>query len=135
MSKFLRRLHDRCEPPGLERAILRLLPKALLIGTLIPVSLSILVRVLPAADDIEPSKAILNVDIFAFATALTLWTAVFTVAIGCVVVIIMKGPAYVADPYPVAHANRPQKKADGASRSTGELNGTGLDRDTHGNRD
>ncbi len=28
------------------------------------------------------------------------WTLVLTVAIGCVVVLVMKGPAYVADAYP-----------------------------------
>jgi hypothetical protein len=79
-----------------------------LIGTLIPVALSVIVRVLPRADGIDPQKAVLSVDIFAFASVLTFWIGVLTVAIGCVVVAIMKGPAYVADPYPVAHANRPQ---------------------------
>lgn len=112
MTKFFKRLHDGCEPPGLERAILRRLPKALLIGTLIPVGLSVLVRALPPGDGVDPAKAVLNVDIFAFATALTFWTAVLTVAIGCVVVVIMKGPAYVADAYPVEHANRPQRTGD-----------------------
>ena len=110
MSKYFQRLHDHSAPPGLERRILRLLPKALLIGTLIPVSLSILVRLLPHADDVDPDKAVLNVDIFSFAAALTLWAAVLTVAIGCIVVVIMKGPAYVADAYPVAHANRPRNE-------------------------
>lgn len=28
------------------------------------------------------------------------WTLVFTVAIGCAIVWLMKGPAYVADAYP-----------------------------------
>ena len=34
---------------------------------------------------------------------------VVTVAIGCVVVHIMKGPAYVADGLPVSHADRPKR--------------------------
>lgn len=108
MNQYFKRLHDRCEPPGLEWTILRLLPKALLIGTVIPASLSVLVRFLPPANDADPAKAILNVDIFSFAAVLTFWVAVLTVAIGCVVVAIMKGPAYVADAYPVAHASHPQ---------------------------
>ncbi len=112
MSKFFKRLHDRAEPPGLELAILRRLPKALLIGTLIPAGLSVMARLLPPAEDIDPAKAILNVDIFSIATTITVWTAVFTVAIGCIVVVIMKGPAYVADAYPVAHANRPRSRSD-----------------------
>lgn len=115
MNKFFKRLHDRCEPPGLEWEILRRLPKVLLFGTLIPVSLSIIARVVPIADGVEPDKAVLNVDIFSFATALTFWIAVLTVAIGCVVVAIMKGPAYVADPYPVAHANRPENNRESGS--------------------
>lgn len=110
MNRYLKRLHDRCEPPGLEWAILRRLPMALLAGTLIPASLSVLVRLLPPAEGSDPAKAVLNVDIFSIATAITFWAAVLTVAIGCVVVAIMKGPAYVADAYPVAHANRPQTK-------------------------
>lgn len=120
MEKYFRRLHDRSEPPGLERAILRLLPRALLIGTMIPLSLSALVRVLPLANSTDPAKSILSVDIFSFATALTFWVAVLTVAIGCVVVAIMKGPGYVADAYPVAHASRPQRDNECESESTGE---------------
>ena len=41
--------------------------------------------------------------------AITLLVAVFTVAIGCVVVHIMKGPAYVADSLPVSHADQPKR--------------------------
>ena len=118
VNRLFKRLHDRCEPPGLERRILRQLPKALLIGTLIPAALSVLVRVLPPADGVDAEKAVLSVDIFSFASALTFWIGVLTVAIGCVVVAIMKGPAYVADPYPVAHANRPQDDKDGEPLST-----------------
>lgn len=111
MTRYLKRLHDRCEPPGLEWAILRRLPVALLVGTLIPAGLSILVRMLPPAEGVDAPKAVLNVDIFSFAALITFWAAVLTVAIGCVVVAIMKGPAYVADAYPVAHANRPTTDA------------------------
>lgn len=110
MNRYLKRLHNRCEPPGLEWAILRRLPLALLIGTLIPAGLSILVRLLPPAEGVDPAKFVLNVDIFSFATVITFWAAVLTVAIGCVVVAILKGPAYVADAYPVSHANRPRRK-------------------------
>ena len=122
MSRYFKRLHDGCESPGLERAILRRLPKVLLVGTVIPLSLSLLVRILPTADDIEPSKAVRNVDIFAFATTLTFWTAILTIAIGCVVVVIMKGPAYVADAYPVAHADSPEENDGGKARSSGTPN-------------
>ena len=112
MNRYFKRLHDRCEPPGLEWEILKRLPKALLLGTLIPVGLSVLVRLLPPADGVDAAKSILNVDIFAIATAITFWTGVLTVAIGCVVVAIMKGPAYVADAYEMIDARRPNVRAD-----------------------
>lgn len=115
MNRYLKRLHDRCEPPGLEWAILRRLPLALLLGALIPAGLSALVRLLPPAEGVDPAKAVLTVDIFAFATLITFLTAVLTVAIGCVVVAIMKGPAYVADAYPVAHASRPRSDLENKS--------------------
>lgn len=105
--KLFNRLHGRLVPPGRELLILRKLPRIGLVGTLIPVALSFLVRVLPPQPGVDVAKHIRSVDIFAIATTITFWTAIFTVAIGCVVVHIMKGPAYVADPYPVEHADRP----------------------------
>ena len=46
-------------------------------------------------------KYLTGVGIYAVATVVTVWTAAFTVAIGCLIVMIMKGPAYVADRYPL----------------------------------
>ena len=107
---LFKRLHNRCEPPGLEVTILRQLPKALLAGTLLPACVSLLIRLLPAPTGIDVSKRIMTVDIFAVATAVTLWTAVLTVAIGCVVVYVLKGPAYVADAYPIDDSPHPRGK-------------------------
>ena len=101
------KLHGRRVPPGLEWQILRRLPLITLVGSLIPVALAVLVRVLPSDPGIDVVKHIKTVDIFAIATAITFLTAVFTVAIGCVVVYIMKGPAYVADAYPLQHSDYP----------------------------
>ena len=105
--RYFKRLHDRCEPPGLELAILKRLPKAWLFGTLVPVGLSVIVRVLPVESGIDAAKRITTVDIYAIATALTFWSGILAVAIGCIVVYVMKGPAYVADPYPIDDAPRP----------------------------
>ena len=101
------KLHGRRVPPGLEWRILRRLPHIALAGSLIPVALAVLVRVLPAQPGIDPAKHIKTVDIFAIATAITFFTAVLTIAIGCIVVYVMKGPAYVADAYPLQHSDRP----------------------------
>ena len=36
------------------------------------------------------------------------WTAVLTIGIGCIIVWLMKGPAYVADGYEVSHSDKPK---------------------------
>src|SRR5210317_657702 len=105
---WLRKIHGRRVPPGKEVQILRRLPLITLSGTLLILALPALVRVLPTQPDIDTAKHIRSVDIFAIATEITLLTAVFTVAIGCVIVHIMQGPAYVADELPVAHSDRPK---------------------------
>jgi hypothetical protein len=87
-------------PPGLERRILRLLPKALIQGSLLLLLPSLLVRLQGDA---------VSADIFAFNTVdhwvlgllFLHWNVVLTVAIGAFIVMVMKGPAYVADPYPM----------------------------------
>ncbi len=100
---------SRREPPGLEWQILRRLPTILLIGTVIPLVwyLSAAVFPPPAGTD-SAEKYLSGVAIAVIATVLTFWTAVFTVAIGCTVVWIMKGPAYVADSYPLSDAEAPR---------------------------
>ena len=95
------------EPPGLEWQILRKLPGVTLVGLMLPVALAVLVRILPPEPGVNLAKHIKSVDIFAIASAITFFTAVFTVAIGCIIVYIMKGPAYVADAYPLQHSDRP----------------------------
>jgi len=105
------KLHGRRVPPGLEWQILKRLPKITLVGLLIPVAMAVLVRVLPVEPGIDPAKHVRSVDIFAIATAITFATAVLTLAIGCIVVYVMKGPAYVADAYPLQHSDRPSTRA------------------------
>jgi hypothetical protein len=105
--KLFNRLHGRRVPPGLEWAILKKLPHITLAGLSLPAALAVLVRVLPVSAGVDVAKHVKTVDIFAIAAAITFLTAVLTVAIGCIVVYIMKGPAYVADAYPLQHADRP----------------------------
>jgi len=104
---FLKKVSNRVAPPGLEMRLLRLMPRAMLAGTLLPLALAVGARVMirdghPA----DIAKDVLSVDIFAFALFVTSWTAILTVSIGAIVVFIMKGPAYEADPYPIPHNER-----------------------------
>ena len=108
--KFLKKRHERLVPPGLEYRILKMLPRVTLIGASIPVAMSILVRVMPPKPGVDMDKHIKSVDIFAIATEITFLTAMLTVAIGAVVVHIMKGPAYIADPYDIPHSDRPARE-------------------------
>ena len=109
---LFRKLHGRKTPHGLEIRILRRLPRIALVGSLLPIALSVLVRIVPTEPGIDRAKHIKSVDIFAIATEITFLTAIFTVAIGCVVVYVMKGPAYVADAYPVEHSDHPAPRRD-----------------------
>lgn len=45
------------------------------------------------------AKKLTTLDIFSLAAGITAWSAILTVAVGCIVVVVMKGPAYVADGY------------------------------------
>ena len=104
---LFRKLHDRRVPPGRELQILKKLPRVTLAGSLVIATLSVLVRIVPPEPGVDVAKHVNTVDIFAIASVITFLTAVLTVAIGCVVVHVMKGPAYVADAYPVEHADKP----------------------------
>lgn len=93
-------LHGRSAPPGLERAVLRSLPGAFGLGVGLLLAMVLGVRLFPPAGTaVDVAKATRLTDYVAIAAGLTLVTAVATVALGCVIVAIMKGPAYVADAY------------------------------------
>jgi hypothetical protein len=93
--------------PGLEHLIWRRLPAILLLGTLLPLGLAGLNRALaPAVAEIGASNgALLLWDYTMFGVVVLHWTLVLTVAIGCFIVRVMKGPAYVADAYPLPGNN------------------------------
>ena len=110
MNRFFRKLHTHRSPPGLERMIWRRLPLAFLGSVLVPTGLVLGTRWFPPdGPDYLVAKTTASVDIFAFALGLTAITAVVTVAIGCIVVMVMKGPAYVADGYSLNAADRPAR--------------------------
>ena len=110
--KLLRKLPNSVrQPPGLEWTILKKLPLTLLFGTLFPVAISVANRFFPPQGDAaQIAKYVKSVDIMAIATAVTVWTAVLTLAIGCFVVWVMKGPAYVADAYRLDDSERPRTR-------------------------
>ena len=84
----------------MERVVFKKLPMAFLGGTLVPVLVSVFSHLFPPEGvPIEVAKRLKIVDYMALGFGMTAWTAVLTVAIGCLVVIVMKGPHYAADSY------------------------------------
>lgn len=105
----MRKLHNQHHPAGLEWTILKTLPKVLLAGTFIPLFMSIFIRLFPADGSLmEIEKHTSSIDILSISLFVTVLTAVFTVAIGCIIVVLMKGPAYVADAYELEDSDEPE---------------------------
>jgi hypothetical protein len=87
---------------GIEWAIWKRLPAVLGWGSALPLAAAALLWWLaPSAGDgaVEDGPSLLLIYQL-LGLVLLHWTLVVTVAIGCGIVMLMKGPAYVADPYP-----------------------------------
>jgi polyferredoxin len=108
----MNKLHNHRHPPGLERELLRKIPKYLLGSILIPLFMVILVR-LPLLADLfastaeEVEKLHTTIDYLAIAIFVGILPMILALFIGCIIVILMKGPAYIADAYDVDDADEP----------------------------
>jgi hypothetical protein len=95
-------------PYGLEWRVLRLMPSVLVAGTLLPGVVAYLARLFIAADNAaELARRIQLFDYVMIGLVIFIWTLVLTVTIACVIVWLMKGPAYVADGFEVSHSDKP----------------------------
>jgi hypothetical protein len=103
---------------GREWALWRKLPIIALLGTVLPL-LGLLALHTMTDTDANPAQArwLQMADYFVGAVLVFHWTMVLTVAIGCVIVMVMKGPGYVADGYPVSHSDRPRATAETAEEA------------------
>lgn len=96
-------------PYGLEWRLLRLMPRVWLAGTAVPALLAVAARYLISGD--TPAQLARNIQRFDYmmiGLLILIWTLVLTVSIGCVIVWVMKGPAYVADGLAVSHRDTPR---------------------------
>ena len=107
--KYLKKINENRAQAGLERVLLRIAPIAALLCVLVPAAVALGAR---AWFGVEAAKSVNRVDIAAIAVSVTGLTAVFTVAIGAVIVFIMKGPGYVADAYELEDAPAPVAATD-----------------------
>lgn len=90
--------------------LLKKLPVLLLGGTVVPALFALAGHLLPPDIPVAVLPGHLQlVNIVAVAVVLTVWTTALTIAIGCCVVVIMKGPAYVADRYDLSDSEAPRR--------------------------
>jgi hypothetical protein len=93
--------------PGLETRLLRAWPWGLLGGTLLPLLIAGLIGALFPD---PPSAAEHKQQLLAWFTLIgavaCYWSLMLTVAAGCWVVRVMKGPVRELDPYPLPERNR-----------------------------
>lgn len=88
----------------------RWLPKVLLIGTTVPMVSALMARVCFTQGTAAAIER--NIQLFDYVMVglvIFVWTAVLTVGIGCIIVWLMKGPAYVADGFEVSHSEQPRR--------------------------
>ena len=98
-------------PAGLERTLLRRTPRLFLWGTLLLAAPSILCHALALLDPtLIDERLLTTTDIMVVSMVVLHWTVVFTVAIAAFIVMVMKGPAYVADAYPLSDAEHPDRR-------------------------
>jgi hypothetical protein len=102
-------------PAGLERRILRALPRLLWQGTVVLALCAMAVQLWPwDGHEAQVFTRITTLQIWVMSLVVLHWTVVLTVAIGAFIVMVMKGPAYVADAYPLSDADRPSTEAERA---------------------
>ena len=109
--KKLTSTHQTCS--GLEWTLWRKLPAITLIGTALPVLALGLLHILAVS---EPSAAdarrLQMIDYAVAGLVIFHWSMVLTVAIGCIIVMVMKGPGYVADGLRLSHSDKPRQSME-----------------------
>lgn len=95
-------------PPGWEWAIWKKLPLIWLVGTALPL---LLVGgtwfFYPAQADGARNPDVMRFEFIMIGVVFLHWALVLTVAIGCGIVLLMKGPNYKADSYPMPYSDKP----------------------------
>jgi hypothetical protein len=94
---------------GLEWAIWRKLPLFLAVGTALPLAALAVLHWQVDDSTAAGQRWLQMADYMVVGVVLFHWTAVVTVGIGCVIVMVMKGPAYAADSYAVSHSEQPRR--------------------------
>jgi hypothetical protein len=110
--------HSIRSASGLEWKLWRKLPLIALLGTALPL-LGLWAVHATADQDTSAAQArwLQMADYFVGAVLVFHWSMVVTVAIGCIIVMVMKGPGYEADSYPVSHSEQPRQTPESADEA------------------
>lgn len=104
MNSWLRKLPGyQTYEPGFERKVLRELPQIIVFGSLGLALPSLLSRLLLS------TKAQRMIDILVISTEIFFVCMALTLAIAAFIVMLSKGPAYVADAYPLIDSDKPAR--------------------------
>lgn len=86
-----------------------MMPRVLLAANLLCLAVAGLARFFfTQGSSAEIARQVQLFDYVMMGVVVVIWTAVLTISIGCVIVWLMKGPAYVADGYEVSHSDKPK---------------------------
>ena len=95
-------------PSGWEWRIWKKLPLVWLVGTLLPVAMGLVAWwSVPAEEGAPLDPEVMRFVFVMVGVVILLWTLVLTLAIYCGIVMLMKGPTYMADSYPLPDSDRP----------------------------
>jgi hypothetical protein len=102
--------HSVRSAPGLEWVLWRRLPAIFAWGTALPalVLAGFAWWSGPAEGQAHDPDA-LRVQFVLIGVMVLHWSCVLTLAIGCAIVLLMKGPRYEADPYPLPDSDAPKR--------------------------
>ena len=118
MNWFKKISHTRRAASGLEWRLWRKLPLIALIGTVLPLLCLALVHLLSSSSpDAAELRWLQMMDYMVGGAIFFHWSMVLTVGIGCVIVMVMKGPGYVADGYKVSHSDQPRAAMETAEEA------------------
>ena len=109
MDWLKKHTRHRSAASGLEWELLRKLPRIAVAGTVL-LLLGLALLHLLAEPHLEAAQVrrLQIIDYMVGGLIVFHWSMVGTVAIGCLIVMIMKGPAYAADGYRLSHSDRPR---------------------------
>ena len=103
---------------GLEWVLWRKLPLIALMGTLLPLlGLGVLYTLTDPHASTNAARAIQLARYVVAAIIVFHWSMVLTAAVGCVIVMVMKGPGYQADSYPLSHSDQPRNDPQSAEEA------------------